>query len=528
MRVANCILPLVLATTALMPGQDGAGRQPVSFQCAVDGAAVNGQTGEPVPRALIAVTAGGTGASASTDSGGKWSVAGAPCGPVQIVVSRPGFLPYVHGQQPGRPVTPLRLFEGFPMHDVKIELVPQAVVTGRVIDETGDPVQNVTVSAMLARVADGRFNMQPAATVNTNDIGEFRVAGLGKGRYVFCARRNGNGNPLGFGTQTALADACYPGPLEGGQSSTIDVAAGREARVDFNMIRVATVHVRGAVTGVPAGRGFGVTLLRRGEGPSFTRNLPGAVRPDGKFDIPGVPPGAYLLAGNFQEGPRHLYARVPVNAGQADIDDLAVTMQEGFSLTATVRIDSSADPAPALTQFPVSLRSVEPGLPGGQAKWAEDHGSVAFADLAPGEYRLVGNPPSPFYIRAATFGGQDLLRADAALSAGSAQVEIVLSDDGGSIEGDVVDDMGNPIGGGIIAVPRVGRPLTAFASPGGYFKVQNVEPGDYTVYAWDNPQEVAWADPDWMRIYTAKGVAVTVSARQTAQTKLTRIDAPGQ
>ena len=102
----------------------------------------------------------------------------------------------------------------------------------------------------------------------------------------------------------------------------------------------------------------------------------------------------------------------------------------------------------------------------------------------------------------------------------------MLRDDGGAIEGDVSDDMGNPISAGVMAIPRAGRPVTGFAATGGYFKLQNLAPGDYTLYAWDDPQEVAWADADWIKPLAAKGVAVTVTAGQTAQIKLTRLAVP--
>ncbi len=265
------------------------------------------------------------------------------------------------------------------------------------------------------------------------------------------------------------------------------------------------------------GRAFGITLTRAGGGPGYGINYPASVRPDGKFDIAGVQPGSYVLGGNFSDSGKRWYAGVPVNVGQADVDVLAVQMQEGFSLTAVVRVDSSADTTTALPQFGVNLRSSEPGVAAGPVKWSEDQRSIVFSDLGSGDYQLIVNPVAPYYVQSATIGGQDILHSEAALSPGSGQLAIVLRDDGGAIEGDVSDDMGNPIAGGIMAIPRTGRPVDGFAATGGYFKLQNLAPGDYTLYAWDDPQEVAWADPDWMRPFTAKGVSVTVTAGQTAQ-----------
>jgi hypothetical protein len=58
--------------------------------------------------------------------------------------------------------------------------------------------------------------------------------------------------------------------------------------------------------------------------------------------------------------------------------------------------------------------------------------------------------------------------------------------------------------------------------PSGHFKIQNVAPGDYTIYAWDDPTEVQYAEPDWMRRNGGGGLAVTVTAGQNQQIKLTQ------
>jgi len=48
------------------------------------------------------------------------------------------------------------------------------------------------------------------------------------------------------------------------------------------------------------------------------------------------------------------------------------------------------------------------------------------------------------------------------------------------------------------------------------------------VYAWDDPNAVAWADADWMRLYATRSVSVTVTPGATVPAKLTRIDVPTQ
>ncbi|MES1258715.1 MAG: hypothetical protein ABUS51_09800, partial [Acidobacteriota bacterium] len=59
----------------------------------------------------------------------------------------------------------------------------------------------------------------------------------------------------------------------------------------------------------------------------------------------------------------------------------------------------------------------------------------------------------------------------------------------------------------------------------GRFSVANLAPGDYKVYAWDDWQQVEYANPDWMS-RNASGSAATVDAGQTVQVKLRQLQVP--
>ena len=80
-----------------------------------------------------------------------------------------------------------------------------AVITGRVLDEYGEPIADVQVSALRNQfTALGRRPVNAAAICATNDIGEFRLFGLSPGQY-FCLRpariqmgRTTNGDSLGI------------------------------------------------------------------------------------------------------------------------------------------------------------------------------------------------------------------------------------------------------------------------------------------------------------------------------------------
>ena len=251
----------------------------------------------------------------------------------------------------------LTLVSGSPVHDLKTELTPQSDAIGKVLDDQGDPVMSAQVSVLGSRVVDGRSRFQQTGSGMTNDLGEYRIANLPRGKYILCAHFN-QPNAMQSQSQTIAADTCYPGPPESGVASAMDLPAGRETKVDFTLNQVLPVHVRGSVSGLPEGRGIGVNLVKRGVNSDSGGNVPGAVR-DGRFDF-RVPPGSYMLTADYFEAGKRLTARVPIDAGSSDIDNVAVHLDSGFTVTGIVRVISQSTQTASMPQFGVNLRSSEP------------------------------------------------------------------------------------------------------------------------------------------------------------------------
>ena len=177
-------------------------------------------------------------------------------------------------------------------------------------------------------------------------------------------------------------------------------------------------------------------------------------------------------------------------------------------------------------QYSVLLVSPDGIFGASNAVWDDTRTSFTIPDVTPGTYRLTFSPPAPFYLKSATLGGRDIAGSDVTIGTGSGSIEIVLSDDGGKVEGDVSNDDG-PVSAWIF-VERDGAPSrNTRADPNGHFKIDAVPPGDYKVYAWDDNTKVEYANPEWMQ-RNGKGVAVTVEPGQTAQVKLVRQIAPNE
>ena len=93
-----------------------------------------------------------------------------------------GYLEGGYGQRrPNGPYALLDVKGGDAAGDVVIKLWKAAVVTGRVLDEAGEPLVNQVVGIVPFNT-DGRLLNGP--TMRTNDLGEYRFSGLAPGNYV--------------------------------------------------------------------------------------------------------------------------------------------------------------------------------------------------------------------------------------------------------------------------------------------------------------------------------------------------------
>jgi hypothetical protein len=465
-------------------------------QCTVDGTVVNSINGAPIERAHIAITSTNDTLFADSDATGKWIVEHVPCGDATLAVSRPTFLR-----------TQQAIVKA--AHDVRLKLTPQAVFAGRVLDEQGEPLLGAQVSLMTSRVINGVHGTQASTSEVTNDLGEYRFSGLAAGKYILCA--NSGGGPITATGARSYSEKCYPGPLP------MDVAAGYEGRADFVLSPLTTVRITGQVSGQAAGELTTVNLVPRNQNARMSMGLFVPVRKDGGFTIRNVPPSSYVAfvhSGTMQ-------ISIPVEVGSADIDSLQLHIEPGATVTGTVTIVSATERkiTGAMDVGLVRDLATDGVAFSENASVIASRPSFTFTEIPAGNYRLALTRPTPFYVKSSTLCGIDISNSDFLVGPGMGTIEVVLADDGGAIEGDLSEPAW-------VLIQKDGfSSRNARTDVNGHFKIDNLPPGDYKVYAWDDNTNVEYGNPDWMR-QNARGVTVSVAPGQTAQVKVARQTAP--
>jgi hypothetical protein len=163
----------------------------------------------------------------------------------------------------------------------------------------------------------------------------------------------------------------------------------------------------------------------------------------------------------------------------------------------------------------------------------KEDGSFVLENVGDETYRVtVTRLPPDYYLKAARMEGDDVLEEGLTIAGPPrSTLELVVSPNGGRIEGAVLKD-GKPFSGATVTlVPdekrRRRRELfkTAATDQYGRFTLRGISPGEYTLYAWEEIEQGAYEDPEFLRPYEKKGKDVRVDEASKTALELTLIPA---
>jgi hypothetical protein len=526
-------------------------------------------TSEPLGKAVV-VLSGGSGRNASltatTTSGGQFVFQNLDPGTYRLSAIRNGYVRSEYGaRSPNRPGLPIALTPGQKMTQLVIPLMTAGTITGRVYDRDGEPLANVTVQALKYSYQDGQRVLNPAQQARTNDLGEYRLFWLNPGQYFVSATYNegvrgllagavGGRGGVGIGPRGGLTATLptpaggagteseegyipvyYPGTTDAQSAAPVTLQAGAVfSGVDLTVAAVRTLRIQGRVLSAANGkpvRNANVMLVPRqrsgfGGGIGNFRNR--NINEQGVFEIRGVVPGSYDLVANLNDRNNRMSARVPVDVGNSDVQNVTLVMSPPLSLPGRLIIDG-AQTSPNNQDAQRMRVTLRPNGGGQAASPVQADGTFTLQVMGQDEYRLaVTGMPRNAYVKAARLGGTDVLNEGLRLDRPpNGQLDILVSPNAGTVDGTVSNDKQEPsINVSVVLVPdtahrqRSDLYRTISTDALGHFHLEGVAPGDYKAFAWEDVETGAWQDPDFIRPYEERGKPIRVSENGQANIEL--------
>ncbi len=535
-------LCLLLAGAMAVGGQEPNPASPKSNVkpsdlCSVAGVVVKSTTGEGIKRLtvqLIPLGGGQQAYSTFTENNGYFIIRDIAPGRYAINASGNGYRQQASGKGKGNTqVGILDLAPGKNVSGIAFRLVPPGVITGTVYDEDGEPVTSAQVQVLRVSGSGTHRQIGGAGSQKTNDLGEYRIWGLEAGQYFVAATYQPPQTNPDQQMDEVYLPTFHPSTADTSQATIVEVQPGAEVSgIDVDLRQAHAVMVRGRVMvdgPVKSLRGVHVSLAPRvaAEGGYSFSDFGAPVQSDsGDFEIRGVPPGSYDLSGTWNDGKRQLYGRVPVEVGSANLDGVTVVLGSPITLVGRFRVEGS-DPFD-FTRLGLLLQPLDNTRGGGSSQLKAD-GTFVVENVYDGNYRLrVLGFPVPYYVKSAREGGSDVLESGLTISRSQppSRLEIVLSPDGGRVDGTVSKEH-NPVSGAwVVLVPdpphrdreEMYGMTTTDAS--GRFSLLGLSPGDFELFAWELVQGKNYTDPDFFKAFEDHGTPVHIGEGQQQQVQL--------
>jgi hypothetical protein len=397
----------------------------------LSGRVVDAVTSEPVRAAQLMLYGSGAAAgirSVTSDASGQFTAGELPAGPYYVQALQANY--------PG----PLGLPQGGIMAEVlpgketkgiTVPLSPPGVVSGRVLDDGGEPLANCNLMLMQSQM--GRLPVQSGGFGQSNDKGEFRLVPVAPDRYVLQAKCQevlpaenllSIVGPEGFDPRETWQTAYYPDRPEGGGTQSFGVTAGAEVKVEIHMKPVAVSTVTGVVTAAPGVSWTNPPMLQlldaEGGGSAQQPVSVAMVRANNTFRFTMVPPGNYRLSGSIQDGipDNTSTVEMPVSVGATPPPPFPVQFQPSLTIAGKVE---GPQGEPAGREPNVAMRIVTgPGDTGPRPNVAPIQGSVTLTPLdgidwlgpragevnaQDGTFRISGLAPGRWRVRYQSYRG---------------------------------------------------------------------------------------------------------------------------
>jgi hypothetical protein len=496
----------------------------------IAGTIVSKTDGHPLARARVTVRDARNPQkfeSVVTAENGKFEFNGVPAGKYDLHGAKRGYVSASYDQH-DQFSTAIVTGAGLETEALILRLAPAAIISGKILDEAGEPVRHANVTLYYDDHGSGVHQIRQGNSAQTDDQGAYEIPGLMPGTYFVSASAkpwyaihpNSNAQDSGPRLQpvAAILDRSldvaypltyYPDVTEADSATPIPIRGGERLQVDIHLNPVPSLHLLFRVPN-NGNNTFSTPRLEQPafHGSTFTQIDGVRMLSPGLVELTGIPAGRYNVRLNE-----------PGLALQMDGVDLTKDGEE---------IDASK--GEALSTIKVSVQvpgetSLSPqmivGLRGGHGMFAgaqhvNTKGEVEFQQIAPGRYEVLVWTDKPYSIAHMSAEGAEVSGHTLTVTSDSSpSVSLTVVSGSQNVEG-MAKRAGKPFAGAMVVLvpnnPEENRDLFRRdqSDLDGSFNLQNVVPGSYTVLAIENGWDLDWSQAAVIAAYTKHGRTLEV------------------
>ena len=508
----------------------------------VRGHVFDGSSGQPLRKAQVRLQSPDLRDSrlATTDGNGAYEFKDLAAGRYNLSAGKGSFVGLSYGQtRPFEPGKPLEVRNAQLLEKVDFSLPRGAVITGRVVDEFGEPIADVQVATMRYQYVQGQRRLITGGrSSSTNDIGEFRLFALPPGQYVISATYRQAALILPneiSNDRSGYAPTYYPGTANAAEAQRVTVAVGQRLS-DLNIALSPTKLARISGTAVDSdGKPFanGLVLMTQRNNGLPTIGTSGQLRPDGTFSISNVAPGDYSLriAGTSSAGGAAStdFLQADLSIAGEDVSDVHIVGVKSARVTGRI-IPAPGQVNTSFSSLELRAFPLEPQLitTGGPAKVHEDGSFEMNAMPLKSAIRLITamGSSATARIKSVRLNGIDVTDTgiDFRPNEDVNGVEIELTTQLNSLSGSVTDALGKLVTDyTVITFPRERERWAAtsrFQNSGrpdqdGKYKLTYLPPGDYYAIAVDYVEQGAQTDPEFLERLKERATEFSINETET-------------
>ncbi len=481
------------------------------------GVVVDAATGEPIRHALVQVSIEKM-HSVFTGDQGQFEFPKLPAGTMVLSIVKPGYA-NVRGFS-SRAMRPLMVTVGPNAQPVIVKLPRQAEVFGTITDSNGNTIENVSVRLMRVQVEEGVRKRVQINQSQADEEGNYHFYDLVDGDYILSAGPSWRdlNDPFAPGVVPFeyYAQTFFPAATDVATAATFHLASGKNQQIDLSLstgrTSIVTVSVAGGnpqstTVNFLNASGQDVTVLQR----HVTR--------EGFIARVAAGPVLIKARGNDGQGGM-LYGETTIDAS-SDVKDVHIQLDH-IQIPITYEYQNVTGAQVPLLQPPqLRLISLDPVHPDA---WAQTTGTpgnwnYSFTNIEPGRYR-VEVPSNDWFADAITSGNVNLKTDPLVVTPGNSQpIEVTLRNDSAQlmIKVEGADPASQSQIMTVVVPEGGGRPRQNTVYSPNQSPVLSLPPGHYTVYAFQDFDDLAFADPEVMKDFARFAQTVELQSKQRAE-----------